>query len=177
MNKKATLGTIFTWVPAFLLISLIMVVFVIATTELFLVKDVDNKIDVGKSASSLDYHGRLISILNYPVEVEGKKIDVYGLIKLWSLDENEYKGVLGNEIKSVLDNFEGEFFYKLSLQKKGFRHNQLIDIVSENYKGNPKVFIEGKPELAGIHVFVSEAKTVYVVLRASQGEIKEEKNE
>ena len=135
----------------------------------------------------LDYQRELIMILNYPIEVEKKKMKVRDLIELWNSDKKNYKEILENEVEKVLNEFEDEFFYKISLQKRGLElviyskkpikgewPEQLIRIGSENYKGNMVSNAEGKGELAGAYILKSDTKTVYVTLGASHRAIEVE---
>jgi len=183
MKTKAQIGTTITWTVAFVIILFLMVVFILATTYLTKNKS-ENEINLEEGVENLDYQGKLIMFLNYPIEVEGEKMKVRDLIGLWDADEKKYKKVLESEVEEILTKMEDEFFYKISLQKRGFElviyskqtgGKQLIRISSENYKDNPIVpNAEGKGELAGAYVFVSDSKTVYVALWASHSKIEVE---
>ena len=186
-TKKAQIGTTITWAVAFTIILFLMVIFLVITTALS-GKELFNKNEVNfeESVGNLDYQGQLIMFLNYPIEVEGQEMKVRDLIGLWDSDKKKYEGVLESEVEEILTGMEDEFFYKVSLQKRGFELviysnvkgeslKQLIRIGSENYKDSPNVpNAEGKGELAGAYVFVPDFKTVYVTLWASHSKIEVE---
>lgn len=104
MNKKGTIGTILTWIPAMIIIFFIMLIFFSGVAALTTKKNVSLKsnfeIVEGQSLESEIY---LDSFLNFPVEKDGKKLSVKDLILENKISNNP---LIEKSFDSFLNSFE-----------------------------------------------------------------------
>ena len=180
-RKKAQIGTTITWVVAFFIILFLMIGFIVIATALSGKSKAE--INFEESVENLNFQRELMKILNSPVEVDGKEINIKELINLAFLDEEKYKEVLESEIKKVLKAFEFNYwdFEEESMKHVAFAiiiyffEDNEIKSVEAEIEADEYSFIHGIEKLqgkglAGVYVPVSDSEMFYIVLWASQEE-------
>ena len=183
-SKKGSLTTIlvdFWSYIAFVLIVLILyLLFTVSSKEV-----VENKI-TGLEIKSKSYT-TLLNFLKTPVNVDGKDVIIADLIRLWSLEPDEYKVILETESIEILNKMEYEYKnpnadnlvvrgFDVIVNREKKEDNSLDHLLSFESKSFQSGFAlneyggYGGPRTIQAEQFlpVSESQYLYIVLMESQ---------
>ena len=124
----------------------------------------------------------LINFLRTPLVVDGKEINVAELIRLWSLEPDKYKEILGKNSIGILNNLEYEYInpqtkntvirgFDISINMQKEKENAIrpiIEFKSKSFQDGLCITNQyGCINLGEQFIPISDSSSLYVVLRES----------